>query len=66
MKPKFQVGQVVRTVKGWQEQAEGPVHRIIEPSKDLQLLWGSDELHYLIKDNQTEVFLMVIERGLEK
>lgn len=66
MKAKFSVGQVVRTIKGCYMKTEGPIYEIIEPSSDLKLLWGADELHYLIKDNQTQEFFSVIERVLEK
>lgn len=62
---KFQLGQVVRTVKDWFETVQGPIIKIIEPNEDLKRLWQSDEIHYLIKDNQTGEFLQVIERGLE-
>lgn len=66
MKPKYAIGQVVRTIKGWFEQTEGPVYRVVIPDTDMILLWGTDELHYLVKDNQTGDFLSVIERGIEK
>lgn len=65
MKPKFTVGQVVRTVDGWAIQAEGPIREVKQPSAALQALWGDSETHYLIRDNQTGDFISVIERGLE-
>lgn len=63
---KYVVGEVVRTIRDWFERAEGPIHQVIIPNQDMQLLWGNDEPHYLIKDNQTGDFISVIERGLEK
>lgn len=63
---KFAVGQVVRTVKGSVHEVEGPIHQILQPSKDIQRLWGNKEPHYLIKDIRSGEFISVIERGLEK
>lgn len=66
MKYKFSLGQVVRTTKDFVEQGEGPIIQIIDPPEDLKLLWGEDAPHYILRDNQTGVFIQVIERELIK
>lgn len=63
---KFNVGQVVKTTKGYPLETVGPVYLVIAQSKDMKRLWGKKEIHYLIKDNQTNEFTQVIERFLEK
>lgn len=63
---KFRVGEVVRTVKGSFPDGVGPIRHIIPSNKQLELLWGSREPHYLIRDNQSGEYIQVIERGIEK
>lgn len=63
---KFVVGEVVRTIPGSVLEGEGPIHEILQPSKDIQLLWGNKDVHYLVKDMQSGEFISVIEKGLEK
>lgn len=63
---KFRVGDLVQTIIGSQIKAKGPIHEIKKPNKDLQLLWGGKELHYLVKDMETGEFISVRESGIEK
>jgi hypothetical protein len=63
---KFRVGDVVRTKRGAVHEVSGPIHEIIQPSRELQLLWGHREPHYLVRDNQSGEYISVVEGGLEK
>lgn len=66
MKPKFSVGELVQTVKGWQPSGKGTIREIKQASTDLQALWGESQPHYIIRDIETGEYLSVIEKGLEK
>jgi hypothetical protein len=66
MKTKHKVGDLVRTAKDYRPTFSGVIEEIIYPSKDLQLLWGSKQPHYLVKDTKMSEYLSVIERGLER
>jgi hypothetical protein len=63
---KYRVGDLVKTKRGVRPKIEGIVLEIIQPTTDVQLLWASDEPHYLVKDSKNDEFLSVIERGLER
>lgn len=66
MSAKFRVGDRVKTVKGSVIEGSGEVVEIMSLTTEIQLLWGSDEPHYLIKDMESNEFISVIERGIEK
>lgn len=63
---KYQVGDKVKTRRAVRPKIEGIVTEIIIPTMNLQMLWGSAEPHYLVKDTKNDEFLSVIERGLER
>lgn len=62
---KFHIGQVVRSTRGFIFETVGPIHKIIQPTEELRLLWKSNDVHYLMRDNQTGDFTMVIEKYLD-
>lgn len=66
MDAKFKVGDRVKTIKGSVIEGAGEIVQILIATSDLQLLWGSDEPHYLFKDVQTSEYISVIEGGIEK
>jgi len=66
MNTRYRIGDLVKTIRGSRLKIEGMVTEIISPPRDLQLLWQSDEPHYLVKDAKSNEYLSVIERGLER
>jgi hypothetical protein len=63
---KFNVGDVVKTRRTVRPKIEGIITEVIIPPLHIQMLWGSDEPHYMVKDTKNDEFLSVIERGLER
>lgn len=63
---KFKVGDIVQTKRGNALHIKGIVQEVIIPNKELLMLWGSLEPHYLVKDTKNDEYLSVIERGLER
>jgi hypothetical protein len=66
MNTKFHIGELVKTRRGSKLKITGIITEVIIPSEEIQMLWDSDELHYMVKDSKTNEFLSVIERGLER
>jgi hypothetical protein len=66
MKTKYKVGDLVKTRRGIHPKISGIVTSVFEPTDNLLLLWDSLEPHYIVKDTKNDVFLSVIERGLER
>lgn len=66
MRAKFKVGDKVKTIKGWAIEGSGEIVEILKVTSDIQLLWGNSEPHYLFKDVETNEFISVIQRGIEK
>ncbi len=66
MNGMYAVGDMVKTKRGAKLKAEGVITEVMVPSKDIQMLWGSVEPHYIVKDRKTGEYLSVIERGIEQ
>lgn len=66
MNSKYKVGELVKTVRSAKLKASGVVTEVNYPPYEIQLLWGTSEPHYIVKDAKTNEFLSVIEKGLER
>lgn len=66
MSAKFSVGDKVKTIKGSAIEGSGEIVEIVKVTSDIQLLWGHNEPHYLLKDMKNNVYISVSERGIEK
>lgn len=65
MNTKYKIGELVKTRRGTRPKISGIVMEVNYPPYEIQMLWGTSEPHYIVKDTKTNEFLSVIERGLE-
>lgn len=65
MEPRFNIGDLVRTIPGSAFDIEGIVTGIVVPDERVVMLWGSSERHYQIRDTLTGEYLNVVEHTIE-